>query len=162
MNNLRNDIKKIIFELYSENNDVTLEQIVLDFLKEIEIYQSNHYGAYNRNDLVNVYNKLPDKIRKILYPKSTKNLFRGTDGISNKPAISFTDNRNNALLYGTFALPFSLLEKYNGLIDTGNILKSKIFTNIIKKYNLEIGDDENEIIVISPKWKEGIKLDLYR
>jgi len=130
--------------------------LIEKFFDEVEIYQSNHYGAYNRNRLSRAYHVLPDYFKKTIAPNPMliKKLWRGADGIvNNYGAISFTDKRSNAAFYGTFAFPFSELQSYGGLIDTHKVV---LFAT---KYKIpvEIGDDENEVIVIDPVWKPGLE-----
>lgn len=124
------------------------------FIDEVERYQSNHYGSYNRNRLSKAYHGLPDYFKQSIMPKKVSNLYRGADGVSGDyGAISFTDNRNNAFFYGIYAIPFHELQSYDGLIDTHKIVQ------FITKYKIQsdVSDDENEVIVINPVWKENIE-----
>ncbi len=128
------------------------------FFQEVEEYQSNHYGAYNRKRLVAAYNNLPLEVKQFLTPKSDRlnQLYRGADGLSPKPAISFS-NMNVAPLFGAFVIPFRELKTYDGLIDTEKVYK--LLT--LFKMNYDIGDDEGEVIVINPDWKE-FDIEQYR
>lgn len=132
------------------------------FFQEVETYQSNHYGAYNRLRLVAAYNALPDEVKKFLKPKSDRlnQLYRGADGLSPKPAISFS-NLNTAKLFGTFIIPFRELKTYSGLIDTEKVYK--LLTTF--KMNYDIGDDEGEVIVLNPDWNDHLNdqsIEVYR
>ncbi len=141
-------IKESINDLYKNLNR---------FFNELEIYQSNHMGAYNRGGLVSAFLQLPEEIKKELLPRTTNGLFRGADGLTEKPALSFS-NHNTASIFGTYVIPFNLLQSYLGLISTSKAYR------INKKYKLgfEIGDDEGEVIVLKPVWKQNINLEKYR
>jgi hypothetical protein len=136
------------------------KQAIQNFVHEVEIYQSNHYGYYDRNALVQNYDVLPDAAKKYLTPPSTqlKSLWRGCDGISETRAISFTSNQGYAGTFGIFNLPFSELKSYSALISTDRLLKlaSRL------KLHSEVGDDEGEVIVLNPVWKATLSLEKYR
>lgn len=125
------------------------KHLIYRFLQELEEYQSNHYGNYNRQELVDAYRQLPMTIKKYLAAKNLQNLYRGCDGLTEKPAISFTDKKSNAFIYGSFAIPFSMVKSYDAAISSEKAceLNEKINTD------LSIGDDENEVIVLNAKWK---------
>lgn len=133
------------------NTDKQINQ----FLKELEHYQSNHYGSYDRGKLVQAYQNLPQEFKNSIQPDTLKNLYRGCDGLSYREAISFT-NKNWSAFYGHYSIPFEELESYDGLIDTVKVV------NYLEENNLEyeIGDDEGEIIVIEPKWKSNLESKL--
>jgi hypothetical protein len=148
-----NEMQRLVSE---EFDKVHIEK----FIEQVEIYQSNHYGGYNRNLLAKRYGQLPDYFKKQISPKKSYAYWRGADGISGDyGAISFTDRRANAGFYGHYTIPFSELHSFTGVIDTG---KLRAF---IDKYKIDsdVGDDENEIIVIDPVWKPGLpsRLDNY-
>jgi len=145
-------LKSLVKILEESENNITL------FLKQLETYQSNHYGMYDTSNLSNEFNKLPNNIKNFLKPNSVKNFYRGCDGLSFKNAISFTDNKSYANTFGTFTIPFSELKSYSGIISTNKIyiLCKKL------KIKCNIGNDEGEIIVINPKWKNNINLEEYR
>lgn len=134
-------------------NDINFNSFVQEIIK----YQSNHYGYYNRRNLVSAYDNLSEIIKNKIKPKNAKNMFRGTDGIgpSDDPdiAISFS-TPNVAQHFGTFLIPFSELQSYKAIIDTNKLAS---LTNLI-------GDDEAEIIVLNPVWKQNIenRLEKYR
>lgn len=129
------------------------------FLQEMETYQSNHYGYYNRGLLVSAYTNLPLGIKKYLVPdeKRLKSLWRGCDGLSETRAISFTSNKGIAHLFGAYVIPFNELKSYGGLVDTEKT--QKLITRLGLKFS--IGDDEGEVIVIQPKWKSTLNLRQY-
>lgn len=129
------------------------------FIREIEIYQSNHYGYYNRSVLITAYNALPSQVKIYLSPprKILTNLWRGCDGLSEILAISFTINRKYASFFGLYVIPFGELKSYSALIDTGRLLKLKDKLKI----DAEIGDDEGEVIVLNPVWNSNIDLNKY-
>ena len=128
------------------------KKLILDFVNQVEAYQSNHYGTFNRDNLVESYHKLPDSIKEKIKPITTKNLFRGADGISYKSAISFTKNQDYAKMFGAYAFPFKVVKENKGLIDT------KRLSALLNKMRIanEIGDDEGEIIVIEPIFSKDI------
>lgn len=118
---------------------------------EIETYQSNHFGYYNRSELINAYNSIPSEIKTFLIPsrKKLKNLWRGCDGLSEDRVISFTTNKGYASIFGVYTIPFHELEKYSALIDTEKFRKLALKLHI----NSDVGDDEDEVLVINPIWK---------
>jgi hypothetical protein len=128
------------------------KKLILDFVNQVEAYQSNHYGTFNRDNLVESYHKLPDSIKEKIKPITTKNLFRGSDGISYKSAISFTKNQDYAKMFGVYAFPFKVVKENKGLIDT------KRLSALLSKMRIanEIGDDEGEVIVIEPIFSKDI------
>ena len=128
------------------------KKLILDFVNQVEAYQSNHYGTFNRDNLVESYHKLPDSIKEKIKPITTKNLFRGADGISYKSAISFTKNQDYAKMFGAYAFPFKVVKENKGLIDT------KRLSALLSKMRIanEIGDDEGEVIVIEPIFSKDI------
>jgi len=129
------------------------DKVLIDsFLEEMEIYQSNHYGSYNRLRLVRAYEKLPPNFKKEIYPTKVSDLARGADGLSYKPAMSFTASKW-ASFYGVYTIPFHEIESYTGLIDTSRLVKY-IQKN---KISADIGDDESEVVVIEPVWKKGLE-----
>lgn len=122
------------------------------FVDSVEDYQSNHYSTYDRNLLVNSYRDLPTWFKVAIKPNTVRNLYRGCDGILPKAAISFTNNKGYADTFGTYTIPFSELKQYSGLIDTGKLIM------VLRKLNInsEIGDDENEVIVLNPIFKDTL------
>ena len=138
--------------------DVNSAKPISAFLQELETYQSNHYGYYNRSSLVDAYNNLPIGIKKYLIPdpKRLKNLWRGCDGLSETRAVSFTQNKGIAHLFGAYVIPFKELESYEGLIDSERAHK------LARRLSLDfgIGDDEGEVIVIQPKWNSNLESNL--
>ena len=144
----------------SNNNDIrfdnggelTNNDVLKNFVNQVEAYQSNHYGTFNRDNLVESYHKLPDSIKEKIKPISTKNLFRGADGTSYKSAISFTKNQDYAKMFGTYTFPFKVVKENKGLIDT------KRLSALLSKMRIanEIGDDEGEVIVIEPIFSKDI------
>ena len=126
------------------------------FLEQLEIYQSNHYGHYDRSFLVNAYENLNPGIKKYLLPKQTKSLWRGCDGLSETRAISFTTNKGIAYLFGAYVIPFTELKSYSGLIDTAQA--QKLIDRLGLKFH--VGDDEGEVIVIKPVWNKSLASNL--
>jgi len=132
---------------------------IATFLRELATYQSNHYGYYDRSVLVNAYDNLPVGIKKYLTPneKHLKRLWRGCDGLSEMRAISFTTNRGIAHLFGAYVIPFSELISYGGLISTEMARK----LNKRLGFDLGIGDDEGEVVIIRPQWNKDLNLRQY-
>lgn len=120
-----------------------------NFITNLENYQSNHYGTYDRQILLDSYINLPDTIKKKI-ANTKKDIYRGADGLSYRAVVSFTTNKKYAETFGTYLLPLSLLSSYVGMTNTDKIVKlaksMKIKSNI--------GDDEGEILVFDPNWKE--------
>lgn len=135
---------------------------LVSFFYEIENYQSNHYGNYNRMNLINAYDKLSNEIKKYIVPSKKRliGLWRGCDGLSETLTISFTSNKGYAGTFGTYNIPFKELKTYKGLIDTEKVLK---LSNTLAKYKdmPTIGDDEGEVIVLNPIWKETLDIKQY-
>lgn len=133
---------------------------IIKFIEYLEYYQSNHYNTFNRKFLVDSYNNLPESIKRIIQPSNTNNLYRGLDGLSYKSAISFTRNREYANTFGVYTIPFTELKEYSGLIDTEKLVK---FLDK-NKINHDIGDDEEEVIVLNPIFKDELNknIEYYR
>jgi hypothetical protein len=145
---------------FDEGGEVN-KSVLKDLSSTVEAYQSNHYGSFNRDKLVEIYMSLPISVKLKIQPQSTKNLFRGADGFdSKKSAISFTKNKDYAKFFGTYTIPFSVVEKHEGLIDTRK-LSNYLYDLGIQN---EIGDDEGEVIVIKPIFKKDLqaKIENYR
>ena len=132
-------------------------ETIIKFLNELETYQSNHYGMYNKQQLIIAYDNLPDKIKSAITPKSLKNLYRGCDGLSNVTAISFTNNKGYADTFGAYTIPFTELALYAMVISTD---KCRKMANKLK-LDVDIGDDEGEVIVLAPIWKK-FNIEKYR
>jgi len=137
---------------FMAGGELTNNDVLKNFVNQVEAYQSNHYGTFNRDNLVESYHKLPDSIKEKIKPISTKNLFRGADGTSYKSAISFTKNQDYAKMFGAYAFPFNIVKENKGLIDT------KRLSALLSKMRIanEIGDDEGEVIVIEPIFSKDI------
>lgn len=129
------------------------------FLTEIENYQSNHHGSYDRNRLVIAHRNLPQNLKDEFEPDNTNYLFRGADGTSYRSAISFSD-KNTATVFGTYAIPFKELKSYKGIFDTHKVVAYIEAHGI----NADVGDDEGEVVVVAPVWRSGIthRLERYR
>src|SRR4051812_48789405 len=91
---------------------------VESFLEELQTYQSNHYGNYDKTSFVNAYKVLPANVKRYLMPPRDwlNKLWRGADGLSEVEAISFTTNKGYAGTFGVFNIPFSELKSYGGLV----------------------------------------------
>lgn len=139
--------------IYKESTD---RDLFVSFINSLEMYQSNHYGSYDRTILLDAYIKLPDEIKnKIAYIK--KNIFRGCDGLSYRAVMSFTSNERYAKTFGTFVLPLSQLQSYLALVDTAKITK----VSKAMKVESNVGDDEGEVLVFDGKWK-NFDIEEYR
>lgn len=88
---LRKNIIATISEYLNEN--INNNKHIIKFIGYLEHYQSNHYNTFNRKLLVDSYNNLPERIKKIINSTDIDNLYRGLDGLSYKSAISFTNNK---------------------------------------------------------------------
>jgi hypothetical protein len=137
---------------FMAGGELTNNDVLKNFVNQVEAYQSNHYGTFNRDNLVESYHKLPDSIKEKIKPITTKNLFRGSDGTSYKSAISFAKNQDYAKMFGAYAFPFKVVKENKGLIDT------KRLSALLNKMRIanEIGDDEGEVIVIEPIFSKDI------
>jgi tRNA nucleotidyltransferase/poly(A) polymerase len=135
------------------------KSVLTNFLNKLEEYQSNHYGNIDRNELVNAWRILPNKVKEYIKPnpKELQNLYRGADGVSPKKAFSFTNNKGYAKFFGTYVLPFSELKSYEGLISTEKV--NKLIDGF--KIDFSIGDDEGEVIVLNPVWN-NFDIEKYR
>ena len=149
----RNELERNQYELPQFNMNT-----ISKFMEELETYQSNHYGYYDRNSLVNAYNNLPQGIKKYLNPKESKLklLWRGCDGLSETRAVSFTSNRGIAHLFGVYVIPFKELKGYTGLISSEQARK----LNHRLGLKFSIADDEGEVVVIQPFWNEDLNSNL--
>ena len=97
---------------FEEGGEVD-KNVMKEFANNIEEYQSNNYGMFNRDKLVESYLKLPDSIKKKIEPKSTKDLFRGADSFdSKKSAISFSKTKDYASFFGAYTIPFDVIRKH--------------------------------------------------
>lgn len=133
---------------------------LITFSKEIEKYQSNHYGLYNKSQLINTYEQLPSNIKQYLMPNKNKfnNLWRGCDGIANDIVISFTSNKQVASMFGLYVIPFGEIKSYIGAIDTEKLVL------LLQKFKIknDIGDDEGEVIILNPTWNDNLDIRKYK
>lgn len=135
------------------------------FVIEMENYQSNHYGFYNKEILVEAYNLLPIDIKDKI-SRTPKGLFRGGDSYcdektfssecANKtsPALSFSSNKSlvNAI-YGNAKSYYDICASYSDSIDTKKLIK------LLGKLKIDhsIGDDEGEVILINVTYLDSMK-----
>lgn len=133
---------------------------IAKFLEELQTYQSNHYGYYPRDLLVQAYKDLPQGIKKYIAPSPEKirKLWRGCDGLSETRAVSFTTNNGIAHLFGAYVIPFTEIASFAGLIDTEKA--SKLSKRL--GYDFSISDDEGEVIAIEIKWHSYLEKNLRR
>jgi hypothetical protein len=131
---------------------------IYKFLEELQTYQSNHYGYYPRDLLVQAYHNLPKGIKTYLTPTDNKRrkLWRGCDGLSETRAVSFTTNKGIAHLFGAYVIPFTMVSSYLGLIDTEAARK----LNRKLGYGFEISDDEGEVLAINIQWHPSLEKNL--
>lgn len=133
--------------------------VLTNFLNKLEAYQSNYYDNIDKNDLVNAWRILHLKAKEYIKPnpKELNNLYRGADEVLSKKAVSFTSNKNYAKLSGTYVLPFSELQSYEGLISKKRV--NKLIDGF--KIDFSISDHEGEVIVLNPVWKK-FDIEKYR
>ena len=135
-------------------NHMDTETILIrEFLAEVDNYQENHFGHYPRGRLVNSYRDLPDELKIRLTPARTKQnrLWHCCDGFSEKRCISFSTDKD--YLRAAYRVPFREIKSHSGLIDIGEVYKLSL-----RHEGFEIGDDEREVIVISPVWSDSLEL----
>lgn len=130
------------------------------FLDYMERYQHNSV-AMSRGGLVNAWRKLPESFRAIIGKRPNKKLTRGADGVSTGTStLSFTAGKT-AGIYGSYVFGFDQLERYEGIINTADLHK---VTKWLTKDGLrddddrayDIGNDEDEVIVVMPQWKKVV------
>lgn len=134
------------------------------FFEEVESYQRNHYGTYDRQRFVEAYSLLSNEVRAFLKPPTNilPKLWRGCDsaplGEEEKKVISFSPNKGLAHLFGYYVIPFKELIAYGALISSEKcvILAERLFKDI------NIGDDEGEVFVVLPRWKPTLDVNKYR
>ncbi len=146
--------------------DISSKQVSLKrFVDQMECYQSNHYGSYNRDLLVEAYDLLPIDIKDKI-SRTPKGLFRGSDSYcdektfktecANKtlPALSFSSNKSlvNAI-YGNAKSYYDVCASYSNSIDTSKLVK------LLGKLKIEhrIGDDEGEVILMNVSYLDSMK-----
>lgn len=123
------------------------------FLEAISLYQGNAPYSPYKSTLYEAWIKLPVELKENISakPATLKKMWRGDDGKSKEPAISWTTNKSLAKFYGTFVYHFpKTIESYEGTLDTSRL--AKLLPNEIMR-QIDIGNDEDEIIVFKPTWK---------
>ncbi len=127
------------------------------FLEDLEYYQSNINNAGVSKDLYLSFINLPEEIKKKITIKNiSKSLYRGVEFVENKIIMSFTPNKGLADFFGYFTLPFTALKNYDAIVDTTKVVK---YMNKLK-LEYDIGDDEDEYLVIEGKWNNTVKSNI--
>lgn len=147
------------------NKDSSQKSALEKFIIQMECYQSNHYGSYNRELLVEAYDILPIDIKEKI-SRTPKGLFRGCDSYcddktfktecANKtlPALSFSTNKSLVnTIYGNAKSYYDICGSYSNSIDTSKLIK------LLKKLKIDhcIGDDEGEVILMNISYLNSMK-----
>jgi hypothetical protein len=133
--------------------DPATRKKIIDFIEAICGYQSPS-GDYWKETLAEVYQHIPEDFKKYLSvpPAKLKKLHRGADGKSPRDAISWTRAEHLARFFGHYHYRYSALQSHGGTIDSAKLVK--ICDNVKELYDYQIGDDEDEVIILYPVWKD--------
>lgn len=127
------------------------------FLQLVSRYQSNHYGAFDKEILYKAFQSLSKEEREAITLKRGFNkLWRGMEKkgfAQDNFAASFTNSESLARYFGYFALPFKEVESYEGAVCTKKIGAYMKKHKIELEDEAEICDDEGEVIIFGLKWK---------
>jgi len=132
--------------------------------EQVEMYQSNHFGSYDKSVLLATFLSLPEALRSKL-SRSARGLLRGSDLYYNASnfsdfcsdktalALSFTPSHGVASLFGTVCAFKDICESYQHSLDLGKLLK------LIRKFKIphEIGDDEGEVILFNVVYRKAMR-----
>ena len=135
---------------------------IVNFMIALYIYQSSHLYV-DPNKIYALYMKLSPEIKKIYTPneQQLQNARRGDDGVQHKKALSFMVGDNvekiqNELkkTFGAYIFAIEDLKSHDGIFSTLELSNDEAHKDLI--HYLNIGDDENEIIVFGGKWKKEV------
>jgi len=135
---------------------------IVNFMMALYIYQSS-YLYVDPNKIYALYMKLSPEIKKRYTPneRQLQNARRGDDAVQHKKALSFMvgDNVEKVeseitTLFGAYIFAIEDLKSYDGIFSTPELHNDEKYADLIQYLNL--GDDENEIIVFGGKWKKEV------
>ena len=118
------------------------------FCDQIVLYQSHNH----KYKLRAAYEALPQEFKDAIQPgpRRLAKLYRGDDGKSDEPAISWTGSLSYAKWFGHYVYPIKAVESFEAAIDSEKLVK------LVSNTRLDdwgIGDDEDEVILMGVKWK---------
>ena len=127
------------------------------FVDVVRAYQSDSAGY--KSALANRYLALPESVQDaISEPKANlKKLYRGDDGKSRARATSWTSSLDYAKLFGQYVFPYAALASHGGTINTHKLVRLLDFAF----EDHDVGDDENEVVILEPVWKSADSDDGY-
>jgi hypothetical protein len=127
------------------------------FVDVVRAYQSDSAGY--KSALANRYLALPASVQDaISEPKANlKKLYRGDDGKSRARATSWTSSLDYAKLFGQYVFPYAALASHGGTINTHKLVRLLDFAF----EDHDVGDDENEVVILEPVWKSADSDDGY-
>lgn len=133
-------------------------------VKEVEAYQDNHFGWYDKQKLYDAFTKLPEEFRMKFY-RAPRGLWRGSDYYNNDhnfadycagklvPALSFTNNEGVANIFGTPKKYHDICVSFDESLDTSKLAKELNRRRI----DHSIGDDEGEVILMGVRYRQTMK-----
>lgn len=133
-------------------------------VKEVEAYQDNHFGWYDKQKLVDAFMKLPEDVRMKFY-RAPRGLWRGSDYYNSDhnfdeycsgktvPALSFTNNEGVANIFGAPKQYHDICVSFDESMDTSKLAKE------LNRRRIEhsIGDDEGEVILMGVRYRQTMK-----
>ena len=127
------------------------------FVDVVRAYQSDSAGY--KSALANRYLALPASVQDaISEPKANlKKLYRGDDGKSRARATSWTSSLDYAKLFGQYVFPYAALASHGGTINTHKLVRLLDFAF----EDHDVGDDEDEVVILEPVWKSADSDDGY-
>lgn len=134
---------------------------IVNFAMGLYIYQSS-YMEISPERMYKLYMRLTPKQKKKYTPdpETLQTTRRGDDSVKQKKAISFASHSNpeiamsNAKFFGGLVFAIEDLESYDGAFSTELFVNDPSLSDMVDFLN--IGDDENEIIVFGAKWKKEV------
>jgi hypothetical protein len=128
--------------------DPAQKAILEHFCYCVMLYQEHNH----KYKLRPAYDALPQEFKEAIKPgpRRIAKLYRGDDGKSDEPAISWTGSLSYAKWFGHYVYPFKAVASFEAAIDSEKLVK------LVSNTTLDewgIGDDEDEVILMGVKWK---------
>lgn len=127
----------------------TDEDTIRAFCLALTIYQ----GANVKHRIRAAFDALPQDLKDAIKPSKRRlnSLYRGDDGKSDEPAISWTGSLSYARWFGYYVYPFEAVKSFEAAIDTNKLVKLISGITALQEYG--IGDDEDEVILMGVTWR---------
>lgn len=132
--------------------------------REVEAYQSNHYGYYDKQKLVDAFKSVEEDVRDRFF-RAPRSLMRGSDHYYNTSnfeeycagqtatALSFTANAGVAQLFGPVRTYHEICSAIEDSLDVTKFVKELRRRRIPN----EVNSDEGEVILMGVQYRKSMK-----